>query len=222
MTPSLGIEPRPYWWKASALTTNSALHPLQKRKKRARELLIVLCAKKKRQLQNKRVGMSLTGLWSGCTNSVMETYPGQKNHFMGLKTPFSVSLLFCACKTTRTETAYLMRKGNWFAPRKSIPDRLWADYGQNLSVLLWLRLRTVKTRNFRNGKISTKTHKNTPVQRWVSFIHFIEWTLNWAFFRLHNRRYLISHTKSSNAFKFSTAACNATLLALKGHLPASN
>ena len=62
-------------------------------------------------------------------------------------------------------------------------------------------------------------------QRWVIFIPFTEWTLNWAFFRLHNRRYFISQTKSYNAFKFSTAACNvtdATLLALKGHLPTSN
>ena len=27
MTPSLGIEPRPHWWEASALTTAPALHP---------------------------------------------------------------------------------------------------------------------------------------------------------------------------------------------------
>ena len=27
MTPSLGIEPRPHWWKASALTTAPSLHP---------------------------------------------------------------------------------------------------------------------------------------------------------------------------------------------------
>ena len=38
-------------------------------------------------------------------------------------------------------------------------------------------------------------------------------------FRHHNLRYFISHTKSYNAFKFSTAACNATPLLLKGHLP---
>ena len=41
-------------------------------------------------------------------------------------------------------------------------NRLWADYGRNLSVLPGLRPRTVKTRNSRNGKISTKMHKNTP------------------------------------------------------------
>ena len=40
--------------------------------------------------------------------------------------------------------------------------------------------------------------------------------------RLHNQRYFISHTKSYNAFKFSTAACNPIQLALKDHLPTSN
>ena len=28
MTPSLGIEPGPHWWEASALTTAPSLHPL--------------------------------------------------------------------------------------------------------------------------------------------------------------------------------------------------
>ena len=53
------------------------------------------------------------------------------------------------------------------------------------------------------------TPKGTRIhQRWVILIHFIEWTLNWAIFRLHNRLYFISHTKSYNAFKFSTAVCS--------------
>ena len=30
MTPTLGIEPRPHWWEASAFTTASSLHPTQK------------------------------------------------------------------------------------------------------------------------------------------------------------------------------------------------
>ena len=53
------------------------------------------------------------------------------------------------------------------------------------------------------------TPKGTRIQqRWVILIHFIEGTLNWAFFRLYNRLYFISHTKSYNAFKFSTAVCS--------------
>ena len=53
------------------------------------------------------------------------------------------------------------------------------------------------------------TPKGTRIhQRLVILIHFIEWTLNWAFFRLYNRRYLISHTNSYNAFKLSTAVCS--------------
>ena len=62
--------------------------------------------------------------------------------------------------------------------------------------------------NAQTGKISPKTHKNTPE---VS-----------QFFKLHNRQYFISHTKSYNAFKFSTVACNLIPLELKGHRSASN
>ena len=51
-------------------------------------------------------------------------------------------------------------------------NRLWVDNGRNLSVQAWLRLRTLKTRNFRNGKISSKRHKNTPE---VSHFHPFYW-----------------------------------------------
>ena len=39
-----------------------------------------------------------------------------------------------------------------------------------------------------------------------------------ALFRLHNRRYFICHTKSYNAFKFSTAACCDANLVLRIHI----
>ena len=87
-----------------------------------------------------------------------------------------------------------------------VANRLWADNGRTLSVQPWLRLRTLKTRTSRNCKINSKRHKNTPE---VSHFHSFYWMkVNWAFFRLYNRRYFISHTKSYNAFKFSTAVCS--------------
>ena len=58
-------------------------------------------------------------------------------------------------------------------------------------------------------KLWNKLQKAQEYTRGESFlIHFIEWTLNWVFFRLHNRLYFISHTKSYNSLKFSTAVCS--------------
>ena len=51
-----------------------------------------------------------------------------------------------------------------------VADRLWADNRRNLSVQPWFRLRTLKTRTSRNGKISSKRQKNTPeVSHFYSF-----------------------------------------------------
>ena len=109
-----------------------------------------------------------------------------------------------------------------------VANRLWADNGRNVSVQSWLCLKTLTTRvtllphlsqistAFNNNFVHTLwflfTHtQGTRIhQRWVISIHFIEWTLNWAFFRLHNRLYFISHTKSYNSFKFSTAVSVVT------------
>ena len=53
-----------------------------------------------------------------------------------------------------------------------VANRLWADYVGNLGVQPWLRLRTLKTRTSRNGKISSKRHKNTPE---VSHVYSFYW-----------------------------------------------
>ena len=90
-----------------------------------------------------------------------------------------------------------------------VANRLWADNGRNLSVQPRLRLRTLKTlkiQNSRSGVISSKRHKNTPEVS--NFYSFYWMKVKLSVFRLHNRRYFIYHTKSYNAFKFSTAVCN--------------
>ena len=86
-----------------------------------------------------------------------------------------------------------------------IPTAASRNHGA-VSVQPWLVLE-----HWKHGLRETVnwTPKGTRIhQRWVILIHFIEWTLNWAIFRLHNRLYFISHTKSYHGFKFLTAVCS--------------
>ena len=51
MTPSLGIEPGPHWWEASALTTAPSLHPYENGKLKKPSSTVV--KKKKKEVTKK-------------------------------------------------------------------------------------------------------------------------------------------------------------------------
>ena len=69
----------------------------------------------------------------------------------------------------------------WIFEAQTASKRTTVAYGRNPSVLPWFRLMkgmTVISKNARKGKIAPK--RTRIQQRWVNFIHFIEWKLNFS------------------------------------------